>query len=86
MVMSLLPMNCSLESLPLIRVSAYLRLKPLTPSVTEGALYDWLGGRQEPTQKGMRDNSRAPWQLVAGCSKDRGCKLENLGFPASRDP
>jgi hypothetical protein len=30
--------------------------------------------------------SWALWQLAAGCSKNRGCKLENLAFPASRDP
>jgi hypothetical protein len=34
----------------------------------------------------IRDKSWALWQLAAGCSKDRGCKLENLGFPVSRDP
>jgi hypothetical protein len=54
--------------------------------VTEGALYDWLGGGNSRHTNGIRKRSQALWQLVAGCSKDRGCKLENLGFPASKDP
>jgi hypothetical protein len=46
-------------------------------AVTEGALYGWLGEGNNLRTTGIRKMSQGLWQLVAGCSRDKGYKLEN---------